>query len=688
MVGSRHVATTIRPVTHCNGRVRLRLLAIGCAVVVGAGSLLHAGGAVADPPRGLLPTSNPVDITPRVQDGQVQSIVEVGDQVVVGGTFSRVVDATTGASLKRSGLFAFDPTTGAVSKTFRPVLTASPGKSPQVDVVVPSADGREVYVGGVFSEINGSGPARLQALRLSDGSRSSTFRNGAPSSRVYDAALTDDTLYIAGTFTSVDGKTRRGLASLDPETGTVTGKVRVGFKGTAQGYGAPTVRKIDVTPGGNRLVAIGNFRRVGTANRMQIAMLDTSGRKAMVSDWETSAFSGSACGSSWDSYMRDVSMSPDGKFFVVVTTGGWGGAGRMCDTASRWTTQGAGQQLPTWTAFTGGDTSWAVEVTGPVVYVGGHFRWWNNVRTAGGVAGPGAVAREGLAALDSRNGMPLTWDPTRTRGIGVFDFYVADTALWAGSDTPWWGRPREQRDRLAAFPWQGGVSLPPEQLGSVPGDVVQLAPRGADGADVVSRRLLDATTPEGSDLGDSGRSWSLVRGAFMVDDTVYTGWADGTFTKQSFDGQGFGPSEEVDLDGAYTGNRVNGLLTGDLTNTRQQLRSMFYDPRSGRLYFTRSDSTRKGKVKDDGGLFYRAFSPESDVVASSRSTELRQASVKAIDADSIRGAFLSGRWLYYVTDGGVLEKVEFTTSGEFIGRPQRVNDAIDWAAQGLFLSTL
>ena len=656
-------------------------------MVVGAGSLLHAGGAVAVPAQTQLPTVNPEDFTPRVQNGQVLSIVQVGDQVVVGGSFSRVVDATTGKSLKRTGLFAFDATTGQVSNAFRPVLSASPGKSPQVDVVVPSADGREVYVGGIFSQINGSGPARLQALRLSDGTRSTTFRNGAPNSRVYDAALTDDALYVAGAFRSVDGKVRRGLASLDPETGEVTRKVRMPFKGTAQGYGATTVRKIDVTPTGNRLVAIGNFRRVGTSHRMQIAMLDTSGRKARVDDWETHAFTGNACGSSWDSYMRDISVSPDGTFFVVVTTGGWGGPARMCDTASRWTTRGSGEQLPSWTAFTGGDTSWAVEVTGPVVYVGGHFRWWNNIRTAGGVAGPGAVAREGLAALDSRNGMPLSWDPTRTRGVGVFDFHVTDAALWAGSDTPWWGHPREERDRLVAFPWQGGPSLPPEQLGGVPGQVVQLAPRGAGGADAISRLLQDASAPESHDLGHSGTSWEQVRGAFMVDDTVYTGWADGTFTKQSFDGTSFGASEAVNVAGVYTGHRVGGLLTGDLTNSTQQLRSMFYDPRSGRLYFTRTDSTHKGKVKDDGGLFYRAFSPESDVVGATRSTMLRATAVKAIGADTLRGAFLSGRWLYYADDTGVLKRVRFTAAGEFVGKPQRVNDTIDWAAQGLFLST-
>ena len=669
-------------------------MSVACAVLVSmgmasSGLLMAAGPATAAPAQTQLPGTNPADNTPRVQDGRVLSIVRIGDTVVVGGTFSRVLDPTTGTSLRRTGIFAFDATTGAVSTTFKPVLTTSPDKTPEVDVVVPSADGTEVYVGGIFGEINGSGPSRFQALRLADGTRSHTFKNGSFSSRVYDAALTDDTLYVAGSFTSVDGKVRQGLASLDPNTGAVTGQVKLRFKGTAQGFGTTTVRKIDVTPDGNRLVAIGNFRSVSGDRRMQIAVVNTSRPHARLTRWSTSAFDGKACGSSWDSYMRDVSVAPDGSFFVVITTGGWGGTKRLCDTASRWRLGGGANQTSTWTSFTGGDTSWAVEVTGPVAYVGGHFRWWNNIRSGGGSAGPGAVAREGLAALDTRNGMPLSWDPTRTRGIGVFDFLVTDTELWAGSDTAWWGRPREQRDRLAAFPWDGSA-LPPELLGQVPGDVVQLAPRVSAGGDAVSQYLVDGTAPTAEDLTDPGHSWADVRGAFMVDDTVYTGWSDGTFTKQSFDGSDFGTPEVVDVAGVYSGQRVNGLLTGDLSSTTHELRSMFYDPRTARLYFTRADSTgagKAGKAKHDGGLFYRAFSPESDVVGATRSSALRVDSVHAIRANVLQGAFLVGDWLYYVSNSGELRRITFTPSGQFVGTPEVVNATIDWAARGLFLST-
>ena len=112
---------------------------------------------------------------------------------------------------------------------------------------------------------------------------------------------------------------------------------------------------------------------------MQIAMVDLTDSGATLANWSTQRFKAtgttagtSLCARAFDSYMRDIDISPDGSFFLVVTTGAYR-AGTLCDTASRWETYGTGDQVETSSNYAGGDTFWGLQVTGPIAYVGGHF---------------------------------------------------------------------------------------------------------------------------------------------------------------------------------------------------------------------------------------------------------------------------------------------------------------------------
>ena len=164
--------------------------------------------------------------------------------------------------------------------------------------------------------------------------------------------------------------------------------------------------------------------------------------------------------------MRDVAFAPDGSYFVIVTTGAYS-AGTLCDTTSRWPTTATGTALqPTWVDYTGGDTLYSVAVTGTAIYVGGHKRWMNNP-FAGDRAGPGAVPREGIAALDPVNGLPFSWDPGRDRGVGVFDMVATSAGLWVGSDTDRIGG--ETHRKLAFFPTAGGTTCPSTAPYTLPG---------------------------------------------------------------------------------------------------------------------------------------------------------------------------------------------------------------------------
>ncbi len=379
-------------------------------------------------PAGQLVSDDPAGFTPHVLDGSVYAVAQVGNTVILGGSFSQARDNEATTVLTRNRLVAFDAATGLISTTF------DPGPNGQIDVVLPAGDGTSVYVGGSFTSIAGQSVKNIARIRVSDGSVVTSFNGGSPNGRVRDLKFAQGRLWLAGAFTHVHGKSQRALATLNPDTGAFDSF----FRGTIAGvHKTGTVTygyKMDTTVDGSRLVLVGNFDTIDGATRHQLLMLDLTGATAVAANFRTSFYEG-ACSSSFDTYMRDVDFSPDGTFFVVTTTGAYRGA---ASPVTRWPvstpTRPAPASVPSWLDTTGGDTNYAVEVTDSAVYVGGHQRWHNS-SFVGDRAGAGSVSRPGIAALSPDNGLPFSWNPTRDRGVGLFDFLHTSDGLWAVSDT-------------------------------------------------------------------------------------------------------------------------------------------------------------------------------------------------------------------------------------------------------------
>lgn len=452
-----------------------------------------SGAEIAHPQIVSSTTSN---LTPHVLDGDVQSIAQVGNLIILGGSFTQVSNAQRTQTYQRRNMVAFDATTGAISQTFNP----SPDSG--VTAVIPAASGNRVYVGGNFNTISGETRRKVALIDVTTGANVAGFRNVAANGVVKDLRLVGNRLWVAGAFTSMSGSSQRSLATLNATTGNADGFMALPIEGQHNG-GTTQVIKIDVTADGSRLVGIGNFLTVGGQDRRQIFMLDTTGGSASVANWQT-GFYATGCAGVFNTYMRDLDFAPDGSFFVVTTTGAYGGSTSSCDTQSRFNTARTGTGIrPEWINTTGGDTTYAVEVTGSAVYVGGHMRWENNP-FAGDSAGPGAVAREGIAALDPSNGMPFAWNPGRTRGVGVFDMLATDTGLWIASDTERVGG--FFRGRVAFFPLQGGTAVTPTAAPDLPSNVVMLAPQ----ATAANGPVLYRVNAAGGALGslDSGLDWA------------------------------------------------------------------------------------------------------------------------------------------------------------------------------------
>ncbi|MFL5792136.1 MAG: PKD domain containing protein, partial [Actinomycetota bacterium] len=448
-------------------------------------------------PQDTVVSDNPADWTPWVNNGRVYALVTMGNTMYVGGTFTDVQEPNA-ATYPRHYLFAFDLTTGAISKTFKPALDG--------EVHSLATDGTNLFVGGTFSTVNGSSHPRLVALDASGAVVSGFNASITTGSEVDDLTLADGLLFVAGAFTGVNGSSRSGLAAVDPGTGALASGVNVPFTGL-HNNGVSHVAKIDVTPDGSILVAVGNFTTVGGQPREQMALLNISNQTASLSSWSTSRFV-MQCSAKFDTYIRDVDIDPTGTYVAVSTTGAFNGgvnANTLCDTTSRWELNKTGSgQNPTWVDYAGGDTTWSVTVTGAAIYVGGHFRWYNNPYR-GDHVGPGTIKRRAIAALDPINGMPLAWNPGRSPGEGVFIMISTPDGLWVGDDTNTIAN--EFHPRLAFFPLAGGHAVVQNTPATLPGQLYTLPSGACPGVDPAVLYRVNAGGPS-LPSADCGPDWA------------------------------------------------------------------------------------------------------------------------------------------------------------------------------------
>ena len=272
------------------------------------------------------------------------------------------------------------------------------------------------------------------------------------------------------------------------------------------------------------------------------------------------------------------------------------------------------------------------------------MRWLNN---SYGRNDPrrGAVAREGVAALDPANGLPYTWNPGRRRGYGVYGFALTEDGLWTGSDTTGFGG---RLRGIALCRIATGDDLPPYRTGTLPGRLVTLAtapPR---------RSLPTRSTAAAPCLLPASRArqnWQNVRGAFVVDDVLYSGWADGIFRAQAFDGTTLGAAAAVDLREAFV----------DLPDVR----AMFFDKVTRRVYYT---------LRGSSELYYRYFQPQNRLVGS---WQYEVEAPSTVDWASIDGAFIVGTRLFATSDGS-LSRIEWNSAtGTTVGSATDVADEVE-----------
>lgn len=595
-------------------------------------------------------SDDPANFTPDVLGGRVYAIAQVGTRMIIGGDFTQVRNPGGGTVFTRLGhLAAFDATTGEVDPAFNPAL----------DGIVHSLEafGTSVFVGGEFDNVGGVFTGGLTRLNSVTGSRDTAFvatLNPAPTGNIVNSLVVrGNRLYVGGVFGKVNGVTRANLAALNASTGALDTAFNLAVTGTRVTGERTGVQVVEVSASGSTMVISGNFTAVGppgaAQSRNQIAVILPATNS--LSTWATTEYSDPCkVDSGFNAYVRGIDFAPDGSYFVVVTSGG-STANTLCDAVARWENGRTGSgQLPTWVDFSGGDSLTAVAVTGTTVYVGGHQRWLNN--SAGNdTPKPGAVDRDGLAALDPLTGLPFAWNPGRDRGEGVFDLLATPSGLWVGSDTDGIGTPRETRARIAFFPIQGGTAIKQPVPASLPNNLYLAQNDGS----LDKRQFTGTSVSAATAVSDPGSvPWATVTGAFMLAGRVYYSRPDGSLWYAPFNGSTVGAATSTGTWFDFTG--VQGMTFNN-----------------GRLYY----------VNGDGKLYYRWFTPSTNIIGSQ---ELVAAASGYADAHAL---FFGPGTLYYAKADNNLYKVAVSSvNGAPSGAATAVaTPGVTWDVPAAFLNS-
>jgi F5/8 type C domain len=565
-----------------------------------------------------LVSNNPADNTPFVDNGRVEALAQVGDRIIVGGTFTAVRNPLDTTPTARTYLFAYSRLTGAIDPGFAPVLDGA------VYALEASADGTSVFVGGGFKNVNGVARTYLVKLNATTGATVTAFTT-ATNGVVYDFAKQGNNLFVIGWFSKARSLLRGGLIQIDQTTGKYSGNLDLPLVTTRTAWGTG-VRTVDVTPDGTKLVIGGNFTSVGGVARDQVAMINLTTNPATVqADWNTNylEFSQPFIGT----YIRDIAISPDGTYFIVGTT--WYCCPGNGDSLTRWAINATGTNVqPEWVNFTGSDTITAVAISsGGVVYVGGHMRWMDN-RYPGNTP-PATGNRYGLAAVDATTGRSFQWAPSRERGYGVLAMLLTSTGdLVIGHDTQTVGG--EKHPKLASFPAVGGRAVRRPGTPALPVLVSTIAPGGATTTRSFNGTSVDATAPTALLLGE-------VRSGFTINEHLIASSDDGLWVYTA--------------DAAGRWARGWQLIIADINPAT--ITGMTFNNEI--LWFTTSV---------DGNLHRRTMSGDSylidpfDVVASGPAVDGR-------DWTGTSGLFAAGTNLYRSTAAGDLSATPFNAASEF-----------------------
>ncbi len=582
--------------------------------------------------------------TPGIVDGRVEAIAIDGDTVFVGGTFTQIHDPLSDEIINQSYLFAYSKSSGNIIRDFDPILNL------QVRALETTGDGTGVFVGGVFSLVNGKNIGRGLAKLDMNGDRVSGF-NARPNALVKNLVRHDNTLYVGGNFSSISGTPIEHLAAIDTTTGAVSPNLNLDFDGvisTTRTTGVQGVDDFDVTSDGKLLVAFGNFSIIDGMSRPRLALIELEGQ-ARVSNWNTDLYD-PQCHQLWPVQIRGIDIAPDDSYFVTGSSGARQNLNPACDTLIRFDIDDLTNTdvQPTWVNYTGGDSIFEVVTTEHAIYAGGHFRWLDNFNSTNARSGgPGSTDRLGFAAFDPLNGLTLReWRSDRNpRGVGVFTIISEPEGLYIGDDTDFMNG--TEHKKLKFLPISTDAIARPEAP-TLPTSLI--SPEG---------NALNSHSFDGNVVGASvelqSTGWSDTRGGMLVGGQLFHSDNNGTLWMSELNEGVFSTRIPVDLFG----------LSEDQW-ALSQLGGMFFDYELSRVYYTEQGNSQ---------LLYRAFTPDGTFFGDVEVVAEHQGDILWAD---VSGMDVVDGHIYFALNDGTLNRAEIDGTAVIAGTTEVIGGpAID-----------
>ena len=407
--------------------------------IVGAGALALGTLALAGPasaqtgPVSAAPATGTPQLAKSGSTEQVRQLVKCGGTMYAVGRFTAI--SWNGRTYNRHNVFSFSATPPYAMTPWGPNVNG------KVNSIALSRRCTTAWLGGAFSSVNGKAAQNIAAVSTTTASLLTSFAHSA-NGQVETLRKASGHLLAGGYYTQINGSGRRYMTSLNTSTGKDDGFVRLRISGNYQYPGVssnPTrVYNQQLSHSGKLDLVEGDFTSVGGQSRRQIFMLNLGGSRAAVTAWTSTEFNRN-CATVEPFYVRAASWSPTDSTVYIATTGfhpadqfpgsyPWTG---LCDAAAAFPATQASVSHQ-WINYTGCDSLYSTAADASTAYFGGHERWSENPRGCD-FAGPGAISAPGLEGLSPATGA-LTFNPTRSRGLGADDMLITSAGLWIASD--------------------------------------------------------------------------------------------------------------------------------------------------------------------------------------------------------------------------------------------------------------